>query len=158
MNLYDEIIIFDWFRIHYIENPGMAFGLELGGEYGKLFLSLFRIFIVVWGVFYIKRMITESNFSNGNLICFGLIIGGAIGNIVDSTFYGVIFNEANIFYGSVVDMLYFPLFEVDLPKFLSFLEGSDNIFTFFAPRFNIADSSIFIGISCILIFYKNNFN
>ena len=80
----EEIRIFDWFRLHYIENNGMAYGLELGGEYGKLILTLFRIIVVTWGIFYVIRLTRESRFPNGLLICFGLIIGGALGNIVDS--------------------------------------------------------------------------
>ena len=121
------------------------------------FLTLFRICVVIWGVFYVYKLTKETKFPNGLLICFGLIIGGALGNIIDSTFYGVIFGESQLFYGKVVDMLSFPFFTVDLPNWLSFLEGSDGMFTFFAPVFNIADSGIFVGIVSLLLFYKSYF-
>jgi len=157
MNLGEKIPIFDWFRIHYIENNGMAFGMELGGTFGKLSLTLFRIIVVGWGAFYVNKLIKKTSFPSGLLICFGLIIGGALGNIIDSTFYGLIFNESSIFHGQVVDMFSFPFFTVDLPNYLSFLEGSDGMFTFFAPVFNIADSGIFVGIVSILLFYRRYF-
>jgi len=147
-----EIYIFDWFRIHYIENPGMAFGMVLNGIYGKLILTIFRIIVVGWGVYYINSLIKEKTFPTGLLICFGLIIGGALGNIIDSTFYG-----NRLFYGEVVDMLSFPFFTVDLPNWLSFLDADDNGFTFFAPIFNIADSGIFVGIASLLLFYRKYF-
>jgi signal peptidase II len=152
MNLYDEIPIFDWFRILYIENNGMAFGMELPDPYGKLILTLFRIIVVGWGAFYVNKLIKQNSFPSGLLICFGLIIGGALGNIIDSTFYG-----DSLFHGKVVDMLSFPFSTVDLPNWLSFLEGNDGIFTFFAPVFNIADSGIFVGIVSILLFYRRHF-
>ena len=152
MNLYDEIPIFDWFRIFYIENNGMAFGMELPDPYGKLILTLFRIIVVGWGAFYVNKLIKQNSFPAGLLICFGLIIGGALGNIIDSTFYG-----DSLFHGKVVDMLSFPFFTIDLPNWLSFLEGNDGIFTFFAPVFNIADSGIFVGIISILLFYRKHF-
>ena len=152
MLLGEEFRVFDWFRIHYIENNGMAYGIELGGDYGKLFLTLFRIIVVAWGVFYVNKLLKEKQFPTGLLVCLGLIIGGALGNIVDSTFYG-----DTLFYGKVVDMLYFPFFTIDLPNWLSFLEGYDDRFTFFAPIFNIADSGIFVGISSLLLFYRNYF-
>lgn len=152
MNLYDEILIFDWFRIFYIENNGMAFGMELPDPYGKLILTLFRIIVVGWGMFYVHKLIKQNSFPPGLLICFGLIIGGALGNIIDSTFYG-----DYLFHGKVVDMLSFPFFTVDLPNWLSFLEGNDGMFTFFAPVFNIADSGIFVGIVSILLFYRRHF-
>ena len=152
MNLYDEILIFDWFRIFYIENNGMAFGMELPNPYGKLILTLFRIIVVGWGVFYVHKLTKQNSFPSGLLICFGLIIGGALGNIIDSTFYG-----DHLFHGKVVDMLSFPFFTVDLPNWLSFLEGNDGMFTFFAPVFNIADSGIFVGIVSILLFYRRHF-
>ena len=152
MNLYEKIPIFDWFQIYFIENDGMAFGMVLPGIYGKLILTLFRIIVVGWGAFYVNKLIKQNSFPSGLLICFGLIIGGALGNIIDSTFYG-----DSLFHGKVVDMLSFPFFTVDLPHWLSFLEGSDRMFTFFAPVFNIADSGIFVGIVSILLFYRRYF-
>ena len=157
MQLNSEFLIFDWFRIHFIENNGMAYGIELGGYYGKLFLTLFRIVVVVLGVFYVNKLIKEKEFPTALLICFGLIIGGALGNIIDSTFYGVIFNESAIFHGRVVDMLYFPLTGESffLPEWIPFFGGDH--FIFFKPIFNIADSAIFIGITSLLLFYRNKF-
>lgn len=152
MSLYEEIPIFDWFRIYYIENNGMAFGMELGGTFGKISLTLFRIIMVGWGAFYVNKLVKKNSFPSGLLICFGLIIGGALGNIIDSTFYG-----DSLFHGKVVDMLSFPFFTVDFPNWLSFLEGSDGMFTFFAPVFNIADSGIFVGIVTILLLYRRYF-
>lgn len=154
----EEFQIFDWFRIHYIENNGMAYGIELGGDYGKLFLTLFRIIVVAWGVFYVNKLLKEKQFPTGLLICLGLIIGGALGNIIDSVFYGVIFNEFAIFHGRVVDMLYFPLTGESyfLPEWIPFFGGDH--FIFFKPIFNIADSAIFIGITSLLLFYKRHFN
>ena len=157
MSLYEEIPIFDWFRIYYIENNGMAFGMELGGTFGKISLTLFRIIVVGWGVFYVNKLVKKNSFPSGLLICFGLIIGGALGNITDSTFYGIIYQNKELFQGEVVDMLSFPFFTVDLPNWLSFLEGSDGMFIFFAPVFNIADSGIFVGIVSILLFYRRYF-
>jgi len=165
----EEFQIFDWFIIHFTENPGMAFGIEL---FNKAFLTIFRISVVVIGLFYVKSIIKPS-FPAGGLISLGLIIGGAIGNIIDSTFYGVIFSESthstvaqflpetrgysSLLHGNVVDMFYFPFFTVDLPNWLSFLEGKDG-FTFFAPIFNIADAGISVGIFMILLFYRRVFN
>ena len=152
-----EVFGFYWFKIVSITNAGMAFGMELGIPFGKLFLTLFRIIVVGWGVFYVNKLVKQNSFPSGLLICFGLIIGGALGNIIDSTFYGVIYQNLNLFHGEVVDMLSFPFFTVDLPNWLSFLEGSDEMFTFFAPVFNIADSGIFVGIVTILFFYRRYF-
>ena len=152
-----EVFGFYWFKIVSITNAGMAFGMELGIPFGKLFLTLFRIIVVGWGVFYVNKLVKQNSFPSGLLICFGLIIGGALGNIIDSTFYGVIYQNLHLFHGEVVDMLSFPFFTVDLPNWLSFLEGRDGLFTFFAPVFNIADSGIFVGIVSILLFYRRHF-
>ena len=141
-----------YFELLHVTNNGMAFGLgDDWGSYAKLSLTLFRILIVILGVFYVNKMIRARKYTIGVLICFGLIIGGALGNIVDSVFYG-----QNIFYGEVVDMLRFPIVEdVVLPNWLSFLSFSgDGLFTFFDPVFNIADSSIFIGIFSLILFYR----
>lgn len=133
MFLGQEHQIFDWFIIHFTENNGMAFGWEFGGEEGKILLTLFRIFVVAIGFYYINSIV-NSKFSNGLLIALGLIIGGAIGNIIDSTFYGLIFNDSSygtiasflpetggyapLLQGGVVDMFYFPLINTHLPEWL----------------------------------------
>lgn len=170
MVLGQEFEIFDWFIIHFTENNGMAFGLELGGVTGKVLLTLFRIIIVALGIYYI-RSIVSAKFRSGALIATGLILGGAIGNIIDSTFYGVIFNEsynnvasilsdsggyAPLLQGKVVDMFYFPLINNHFPSWFPLIGGDH--FIFFRPVFNIADAGISIGIFLILLFYRNEFS
>ena len=165
-----EYQIFDWFIIHFTENNGMAFGMEFGGHTGKTLLTLFRIIVVGIGIKYTYDL-TKSNFSNGALIALGLIIGGAIGNIIDSCFYGLIFNEsynnvaafltetggyAPLFHGKVVDMFYFPLLNSHFPAWMP-LWGGDH-FIFFRPVFNIADAGISVGIFIILLFYRKEFS
>lgn len=153
-----EVFGFYWFKITYVLNEGMAFGWIIPGDYGKLILTLFRIIVVGWGLFYVHKLIKKNSFPSGLLICFGLIIGGALGNIIDSIFYGVIYQNKELFHGEVVDMLSFQFFTVDFPKWFSFLDtNNDNGFTFFAPIFNIADSGIFLGIVSILLFYRRHF-
>ncbi|MFK7935295.1 MAG: lipoprotein signal peptidase [Saprospiraceae bacterium] len=162
----------DWGLVHFVENPGMAFGITLGGSYGKLFLSLFRIVAVGFLAYYIKILIdAKSNF--GLLASFALILAGALGNIIDSAFYGLIFSEspyhgglaemfpegggyAPFLYGKVVDMLYFPMFSGYFPDWLPFWGGEH--FLFFKPVFNIADASITIGVLNILLFQRSFFN
>lgn len=166
----ESIRVFDWFYIYFIENNGMAFGLEFGGEFGKLFLTLFRILVVVGGVIYLYRLKTHV-FPNGVLICVGLILGGAVSNIIDSVFYGVLFSSsltgvsqlfletngyASLFYGKVVDMLYFPLFDGIIPGWVPFFGG--DYFVFFRPVFNLADSGISVGIFTLIFFYRKLFN
>ena len=170
MVLGQDIEIFNWFIIHFTENNGMAFGLEFGGEIGKIILTLFRIIVVVIGIYYIKTIVNEP-LPNGVLISLGLIVGGAIGNIIDSCFYGLIFNDsynniatllpesggyAGLFSGKVVDMFYFPLINTTLPNWLPILGGDH--FIFFKPVFNIADAGISTGIFLILIFYRKVFS
>ena len=148
MILGQEFVLFDWFIIHFTENNGMAFGLEFGGSIGKVLLTLFRIIIVTLGVYYL-RIIVSTKFRGGALIASGLILGGAIGNIIDSTFYGMIFNEsynniASIFpssggyapllQGKVVDMFYLPLINSHFPNWVPFFGGDH--FIFFRPVFN----------------------
>lgn len=162
----------DWARIHFVENDGMAFGLSFGGVIGKYMLSIFRILLVMVLIYIIRGMI-KANENKGLLIAFALIIAGAIGNILDCSFYGMIFSETPTFHGGiaemfpegggyapflqgkVVDMLYFPIFSGTLPEWLPF-KGGDN-FSFFNPVFNVADTSISLGVITILVFYRSFF-
>jgi signal peptidase II len=170
MKLGQEFQIFDWFIIHFTENNGMAFGMEFGGATGKMFLTLFRIIVVTAGIYYVKSIV-KPHFPNGALIALGLIIGGAIGNIIDSSFYGLVFNEsynnvatflpqsggyAPFLHGKVVDMFYFPLINSYFPNWLPIWGGEH--FIFFRPIFNIADAGISVGIFLILLFYRKEFN
>ena len=154
-------VIGEWFRIHYLLNPGMAFGLKLNSEYGKLALTLFRLIAMV-GIGYYLYYLVRKEAHRGLLICMGLILGGAIGNVIDSTFYGVFLHDNAVFgsatpwfHGQVIDMLYFPIFNGYYPDWVPFLGG--NTFQFFSPVFNIADSSIFLGVVTILIMQKKFF-
>ena len=170
MILGQEFQIFDWFIIHFTENNGMAFGLEFGGVSGKIFLTVFRIIVVIIGIYYLGK-IKKNNLPNGALIALGLIIGGAIGNIIDSCFYGLIFDEsynnvaslfpesggyASLLQGKVVDMFYFPLINSHFPNWLPIFSGEH--FIFFRPVFNLADAGISIGIFLIFLFYQKAFN
>ena len=161
--------IFDWFIIHFTENNGMAFGMEFGGDVGKTFLTIFRIVVVIIGIYYVKSII-NSRLSIGALIALGLIIGGALGNIIDSIFYGVFFGDSynavatfipegggysSLLHGKVVDMFYFPLINSHFPNWFPFWAGEH--FIFFRPVFNIADAGISIGIFLILLFYRKQF-
>lgn len=172
LSLGEEIVIFkDWFIIHFVENNGMAFGFEFAGEYGKLFLSIFRIIAVIAIGWYLFRLARHKELPFGFLISIALIFSGAIGNIIDSMFYGLIFNHsygqvadflpegggyATFLHGRVVDMFYFPIIQTTLPDWLPFWGGRH--FIFFRPVFNIADSSITVGIFSILLFYRQQFN
>jgi signal peptidase II len=158
-------VLGSWFQLLFIENRGMAFGMFFGGEIGKLFLSLFRIVLVVLLIIYIQRLI-KNHAPLGVLIGVSLITIGALGNILDSAFYGLFFSEstpyqiaqflpseggyASFLHGKVVDMLYFPLIEITLPQWVPFYGGKE--FVFFQFIFNIADSAITIGILYLMIF------
>jgi signal peptidase II len=160
----------NWFIIHFTENNGMAFGLQFAGGYGKLALSLFRIFAVGFLVWYIFRL-AKSNTSFGVIFCFSLILAGAMGNIFDSALYGMLFSESTYFdvarflpveggystflHGKVVDMFYFPILEGNYPQWLPILGGDH--FIFFRPVFNVADSAITTGVLSLLIFQRKFF-
>ncbi len=165
----EEIEVFDWFRILFVENEGMAWGTKIPGEYGKLALTLFRLIAIV-GIGYWLWDSVRKNGSRILITSIALIFAGAFGNIIDSVFYGVIFNESygqvasflpegggysSLFHGKVVDMLYFPLWKGYLPEWMPFWGGK--YFTFFEPVFNIADSAISVGVAMLLLFNKRAF-
>lgn len=164
MSLGQMIDITGWFKIYFVENPGMAFGIEAGS---KLFLTLFRIVAVILIAVFLNKII-KSRYKSGFIVCVALIFTGAIGNIVDSVFYGVIFEASypghvasfvpwgegysTLFHGKVVDMFYFPLFSGHYPDWVPFLGGKE--FLFFRFIFNIADSAITVGVILLLLFYR----
>lgn len=147
-------ILGDWFIIHFTENNGMAFGLEFGGEFGKLALSLFRIFAVA-GIGYALHYMVKHKYHRGLILNVALIFAGALGNIIDSVFYGIIFKYETLFHGRVVDMLYFPIVKGVFPTWLPIWGGEQ--FEFFRPVFNLADTAISLGVVMILIFQKTYF-
>lgn len=168
MALHDSFPVFgDWFYIHFVENNGMAFGWNFGGETGKLILSLFRL-VAISGIGYYLYTIIKQKKSQALVIGISLVFAGAFGNIIDSLFYGIIFEASgpfhvasafpvgggysSLFHGKVVDMLYFPLIEGHYPDWIPFWGG--DYFAFFRPVFNIADSSITIGVLILIIFQK----
>ncbi len=161
-------VLGNWFQIYFIENEGAAFGMSLGGPYGKLILSLFRLAAVTAIALFINHL-WKKKAPTGVLIGISLVLAGALGNIIDSAFYGLIFSESTytaaatllpegggygtFLHGKVVDMLYFPLFTIhNMPEWLGWLSGADGVFTFFAPVFNIADSYITVAVLYLLIF------
>jgi signal peptidase II len=137
----------------YTENNGMAFGLELGGVAGKLALTLFRI-VAVAGIGYGLYYLIKNKYNRGLILNVALIFAGALGNIIDSTFYGIIYHYAPIFQGRVVDMFYFPLITGHFPSWMPIWPGEE--FKFFRPIFNLADSAISVGVILILI-YQNHY-
>jgi signal peptidase II len=166
----------NWCIIHFTENPGMAFGLEFGGEVGKLTLSVFRILACIGGIYYVRKIVKRKEHA-GFIFSVSLILAGAIGNILDSAFYGLIFDRgttfhpdfqeylpydgvakiagagyASLMHGCVVDMFYFPLFNGRFPEWLPIWGGED--FQFFRPIFNLADASITAGVAIIILFQK----
>ncbi len=168
-NLGEEIRVFDWFRILFVENEGMAWGAKIPGEYGKLLLTLFRLGAIV-GIGYWLWDAVRNKSSRILIVAISFIFAGALGNIIDSVFYGVIFDDSygqaaaflpegggygTIFHGKVVDMLYFPLVEGMLPKWIPFWGGE--YFSFFDPVFNIADTAISTGVTLLLLFNKKAF-
>ena len=164
MELHESIEITKWFYIYFTENPGMAFGIEV---IGKLFLTLFRI-VAVGFIGYYLYQIVKNKFKFGYIASVALIMSGALGNILDSVFYGVVFDHsygqlatfmpagggyASWLHGNVVDMFYFPLIESNFPSWVPFWGGEE--FIFFRPIFNLADSAICVGVFLLLIFYRN---
>ncbi|HTM99388.1 MAG TPA: lipoprotein signal peptidase [Pedobacter sp.] len=155
MFLGQEFKVFgDWFIIHFTENNGMAFGLEFGGEFGKLALSLFRV-IAVAGIGYGLHYLIKRKYHRGLILNVALIFAGALGNIIDSVFYGVIYDYETLFHGRVVDMLYFPIVDSHFPQWFPIWGGEELVF--FRPVFNIADTAISVGVIAILIFQKTYF-
>ena len=160
----------DWFRLHFTENPGMAFGMELPGQWGKLALTSFRMVAVLGIVYYLVYQAKKSA-SASTMVLLALILGGALGNIIDSVFYGQWFTEsipgmladwnpgdkgyAPYFQGKVVDMFYFPLFSGTYPSWLPVVGGKS--FTFYSAIFNIADAAISLGLVSLLLFKRNLF-
>jgi signal peptidase II len=168
-SLGEEVPVFDWFRILFVENEGMAWGTKIPGEYGKLFLTLFRL-VAILGIGYWLWDSVRKNGSRILITAIALIFAGAFGNIIDSVFYGIVFNDSygqvagfmpaqggygTLFHGKVVDMLYFPLWQGNLPEWIPFWGG--NYFTFFEPVFNIADTAISAGVILLLLFNKRAF-
>lgn len=166
MVLGESIKISDWFYIYFTENKGMAFGIEL---FDKLFLTLFRIVAAGFLIWYLFRICRKESTRMGYCISIALVIAGAIGNVLDCLFYGLIFDHsysqiatlfpagggyAPFFYGKVVDMLYFPLMDTYLPNWIPFVGGDH--FVFFRPVFNLADSAITSGILLLLLFYRRD--
>lgn len=167
MMLGESIRITDWFYIHFTENPGMAFGWEI---FNKAFLSIFRV-IASGFILWLISKICRSDYSIGFLLCICAIFAGAVGNIIDSIFYGIIFDHsmgqvATLFpegggyagwlHGKVVDMFYFPLIEGTFPEWLPFWGGED--FIFFRPIFNFADACISVGLAVLVLFYTKSFS
>lgn len=161
MNLYEEIsVLGNWFKLHYILNEGIAFGLKADWVYSKLILTSFRLLASIAGIIILYRY-AKRGMHSGALWAGSLILAGAIGNLIDSMFYGIWFNNMPhdapfaFMYGQVIDMLYFPLFEFYWPDWVPFIGGK--YFLFFSAIFNVADASIFIGVMILLIWQKKFF-
>lgn len=165
----EEVKVANWFIIHFTENPGMAFGMEFGGNYGKLFLSLFRILAIGAMFWYLIRSLKKGE-NMYFIVALSLILAGALGNLIDSAFYGIIFDHSlhqvasfmpegggygSFLHGKVVDMFYFPIISGNYPQWFPGIGGQS--FTFFQPVFNIADASITSGVIFLILFYKRAF-
>lgn len=165
MTLHESIFITDWFRICFIENNGMAYGMEIGS---KLLLSLFRI-VLIGLLCYYTYLQVKKNARTGYVVCLAMIVAGAIGNLIDCMFYGLIFDSSSYSYvadfvpfgsgyapflrGRVVDMFYFPLIVTTWPQWMPFVGGEE--FIFFSPVFNFADASISVGFILLLLFFRD---
>ena len=163
----EDVEITSWFHLYFVQNPGMAFGWEMGS---KLALTLFRIAAIIAGIYYLVRLHQSRREPVGYVVCIALIVAGAIGNVIDCTFYGLIFDNpapphlatlfpasggyAPLLHGQVVDMLYFPLISFDWPSWMLWI--GDTRFVFFHPIFNIADAAISTGIIALLLFYHKH--
>ena len=172
MTIGESIPVFgNWFQIYFIENNGMAFGMQFGGSVGKFLLTALRLVLIGVIIYYIKKLI-EGGATRAFLTGIALILVGAIGNVIDSMFYGLIFSEstftdvaallpegggyAPFMFGKVVDMLYFPLIETHYPAWFPFVGGEE--FVFFRPVFNLADSAITTGVLILIVFQKKIFS
>jgi signal peptidase II len=169
----------NWFKLYFVENPGMAYGWKWGGNFGKLALTTFRLIAVVFGTFYLGTIV-KKGYNKGFIICASLIYAGALGNLIDSCFYGIIFDKGMVYnaalndymnysglatfskngytsflHGNVVDMLHFPIIQTTLPSWVPFWGGQP--FEFFSPIFNIADAAISTGIISLVLFQKRLF-
>lgn len=164
-----DVMGLPWFKLYFIENEGMAWGWKFGGEWGKMLLTLFRLVAVLFGTWYLGKVIRQQ-YSRGFIVCACLIYAGAVGNLIDSMFYGMIFEDssyvhvakmfpeqgyAGFLHGRVVDMLYFPIVHATYPNWFPFVGGKE--FEFFSPIFNIADASISVGVITLLVFQKRFF-
>jgi signal peptidase II len=169
MMLGEDIHVFSWFIIHFTENPGMAFGWQWGGDIGKYFLTSFRMIAAVLIFIWMLRS-ARQNLVVPAQVALALIFAGAVGNLIDSLFYGIVFDHSyhqvatffpeeggygSFMLGKVVDMLYFPLIDTTWPQWMPFV-GGDN-FVFFRPVFNIADVSISVGVGLLLLYQKHIF-
>ena len=169
-SLGEDVTVFNWFKILFVENEGMAWGTKIPGEYGKLILTLFRL-IAVTGIAYWLWLSIKENRSKLLIIAVSLIFAGAVGNIIDSVFYGLIFSDSyhqvatfmpesggygTLFHGKVVDMLYFPMWKGYMPDWLPFIGGK--FMTFFEPVFNVADVAISTGVGLLIVFNKKAFS
>ena len=165
---HESIRVFDWFYIYFTENKGMAFGMEL---FDKLFLTGFRVVAVTFITYYLFKIINNMKFPSGYILCVALVLAGALGNLIDSLFYGEIFTDSNgrvaelvswgngygdFLYGQVVDMFYFPLFSFDGPQWMPLVGGEH--FIFFSPIFNFADACVSCGMIAIVLFYSKYLN
>ncbi len=163
----EELEITSWFKLLFIENNGMAFGMELGS---KLFLTMFRLVAVVLFIYYLFKLSKRNDVPRGYVVCIAMITAGALGNVIDCVAYGVLFNAPHypevaqmfppdggyqtIFNGRVVDMLYFPLCEWNWPQWMPMVGGDH--FVFFQPIFNIADASLSVSVVVLILFYSKN--